>query len=308
MRKIKNRQFQSDITIKVLGVMLALVAFATSTRALAEKGDWGEDESRWSLYFGVFRPEVDTTIQFTSETLGIDGSLIDMESDLGLDANDTLPLAGLRWRIAKRHRLDLMYFELARSGSQTLNAMLSFPCDVIDPANCMPGVPDAPNTCGENLCILDAMVDVASKFDVKVLRLGYAYSFHMRENTEWSLSAGIHADNLEVIIADSGNILNGTIVEDQGLPLPSFGLEFSHRFRPKWTVWAKAEWFGIEFGEYKGDLIFASAAVEWNAWEKVGLVLAWNHFDVDFEAGDSDFKGSFTWQYTGPMFALKYDF
>ena len=308
MRKTKIQNFQSDTTIKVLGVMLALVAFAASTRALAEKGDWGEDESRWSVYLGVFWPDIDTSVQFRSETLGLGGSLIDFEEDLGLRDKDSLPIAGVRWRVAKRHTLELLYFQLARSGSQSLNAMLSFPCDVIDPANCMPGVPDAPNTCGENLCILDTMINVASKFDVRVIRLGYAYSIFKTENTVWNISGGIHADNLEVSLADSGGILGGAIVEDQTLPLPSIGLEFKHQFRPKWSVIGNFEWFGIEVSEYKGDLISAGLAVQWAAWEKTNLVFAWNHFEVDFEAGDSDFKGFFNWQYTGPIFALKYDF
>ncbi len=307
MQKIKIKQFQLDTTVKVLGVMLALVAFATSTKTLADKGDW-KDESRWSVYLGGFFPDVDTNIQFRSETLGISSSLISFEDDLGLRQRNSLPIAGLRWRVAKRHSLELLYFQLARSGSQALNVMLSFPCDIIDPANCMPGVPNAPNTCGATLCILDAMTNVSSKFDVGVLRLGYSYAFYQRENTEWSVSGGIHADTMKVSLSDSGSLLGGTVVDSQTIPLPSIGLEFRHRFRPKWSVVANAEWFGIELDELEGSLISAAAVLEWAAWNKVSLALAWNYFELDVKVGDTDFSGKFNWQYTGPVFLLKYSF
>ncbi len=294
--------FQSDRPSSLARILLLVGLFAMQPGLAQEK------ESRGSVYIGVFWPDIDTSISFRSETLGIGGSLIDFEENLGLRDKDALPIIGVRWNVAKRHTLDLLYFQLRRKGTRTIDVQLSFPCDIIDPANCMPGVPDAPNTCGENLCILDVMSDVNSKFDVGVLRFGYSYAFYQRENTEWHASVGVHADRLEVRFADSGNILGGTVAEETTLPLPSFGLRFRHKFAPKWGVMANAEWFGIEFGEYKGDLLSATAAVEWRGWEKVGLALAWNYFEVDFEAGDSDFKGFFNWQYTGPMFAVKYDF
>lgn len=283
--------------------ILLLVGLFTMQSGLAQ-----EDESSWSVWIGAYFPDVDTTISFRSETLGVGGSLIDFEDDLGLKDRNTLPIAGLKWRINKRHSLDLLYFQLARSGSQALNATLSFPCDIIDPANCMPGVPNAPNTCGDTLCILDTTINVNSKFDVGIVRLGYAYTFYNRENTQWAVSGGIHADRMTVKMADSGNILGGTVVDEQVVPLPSIGLEFRHRFRPKWSVMATAEWFGIEISEIKGSLVSASALLEYAAWDQVSLALAWNHFELDVEAGDTDFKGIFEWRYTGPVFALKYDF
>ena len=122
------------------------------------------------------------------------------------------------------------------------------------------------------------------------------------------LSVGLHADNMEVAVDDGGVVLDGTVVDDVTVPLPSFGMEFRHRFRPKWTAGITAEWFGIEFDEFEGDLVSASAVIQWDTWDKFGLALAWNYFEIDIEAGDTDFEGFFNWRYTGPMFALKYDF
>ena len=151
---------------EILATIASLVA---SPMALSQgQNDWGESESGWSVFGGAFFPNIDTSIQFRSDTLGVSGSGIDIESDLGLKDSDTLPILGVRWRIAKRHALELVYFRLKRSGGQDLNVQLSFPCDAVN--NCMPGVPNAPNTCGATLCILDAGVFVNTKFDTQIIR------------------------------------------------------------------------------------------------------------------------------------------
>ena len=294
-----------------LAVLATFGSLLTATVASAQGGgDWGESRSRWSVFGAVFWPKVNTSIQFTSDTLGVSGTLLDLESDLGLSDSDTLPIGGIRWRVAKRHELELLYFQLKRSGDQTLAAQLSVPCDTVN--SCMPGVPNAPNTCGQTLCILDTMVLVNSSFDTQVLRLAYTYAFLMRENYELRASVGVHVDSMEIklrdMISGGGSVLGQTLVDEVTVPLPSFGLDYRYRFSPRWSLSLNGEWFGIEIGELEGDLRTFKGGVIWDVWQSSSLFFAWNYFELDISVGDSDFKGLFNWNYSGPVIGFSYGF
>ncbi len=294
-----------------LGVLTTFISLLATPAALAQSGgDSAVSEDRWTFFGGVFWPRINTTVQLTSETLGVSGTLLDMESDLGLDDTEFLPILGVRWRFAKRHALELLYFRLERDGDQTLDIQLSVPCDAVN--NCMPGVPDAPNSCGATLCILDAMAVVNTRFDTQVIRLAYQYAFVMRENYELLGSFGVHADKVEIEIRETGlggpPVFPQPLVEETTLPLPSIGLKYRYRFSPKWAMALNGEWFGVEIGEVEGAIVSFQGGVTWDVWERTSLLLAWNYFDLDVDAGDSNLTGSFSWEYSGPVFGVKFGF
>ena len=82
-----------------IGVLTTLAVLLATPVALSQgRNDWGESDSGWSVFGGVFLPQVDTSIQFRSDTLGVTGTEIDLESNLGLDDSDSLPLLGIRWQ------------------------------------------------------------------------------------------------------------------------------------------------------------------------------------------------------------------
>jgi hypothetical protein len=49
------------------------------------------------------------------------GTLLDFESDMGIDTSPTLPMLGVQWWFADRHALDLAYFELSRNGRRVID-------------------------------------------------------------------------------------------------------------------------------------------------------------------------------------------
>ncbi len=71
--------------------------------AQAEEGTSTPDTVR--VFVGGFFAQLDTDTKVTSSGLG--GRKISLEDDLGLDDDDTVFFAGLRWWISKRHSVAL---------------------------------------------------------------------------------------------------------------------------------------------------------------------------------------------------------
>ena len=98
--------------VKPILLSAALILSAAPVAAPAPEGD------RYSLSLGVFVTDRDTETRLDSAAG--DGTDTDFESDLGLDASDTVFRVDGYYRFAERHRADFSVFDLSLSNSNQI--------------------------------------------------------------------------------------------------------------------------------------------------------------------------------------------
>ncbi len=267
MMRGTHRQAIGCVTSACLLVLAPLITAAADA-----------ETSSWTAWARAFYATSDADIRVDSRTLDVSGTLIDFEDDLGVDRRKALPMFGLQWRFAERHSVGLAYFELRRSGRAILE-------DEIRWGN----------------AVYPVSADISSFFDTKVARLAYRYDFAPGERVDVWIGGGIHVTEMSAGVSEA--TLGGVDVSHSA-PLPMFTGALDFHLAPKWTLVAMAEWFGIEIGDIEGGLSHADLALRWQTWQKVGLSVGYNYFELDFEQGDADFKGLFDYSYKGPFLGV----
>lgn len=131
-----------------------------------------DGRARWSQC-RLFFANLETKVRLDG-TGGALGTSFDFEQDLGLDDTKTRIMAEGYWRFFKRHRLDVSYFNLDRSGDGSSTIQIRFGDEVFQ-----------------------ASLPLQVFLDIEVFNLGYSYSILFDEKKE--LAVG-----LALSIQDSG--------------------------------------------------------------------------------------------------------
>lgn len=183
---------------------------------------------------------------------------LDLESDLNLDSFVVEPTAGVLWRFTenKRHRFQLDYFSVLRSGSETLDV----PID-------LPGLPP-----------LDAGVRTKTDFDLHVLSLTYGYAFLQDERKELGIFGG-----LDFVFADTsieaqvrGEPVKGSLVDDSfTTPFPTVGAFWSWAFAERFAFRSRFQVFGLEVGDVSGALFKGTFGIQHDTFEHVNFTLGY---------------------------------
>lgn len=258
----------------MLACLLALPAHAVDAA--------DADKTGWNAWARAFYATSNSAVQFDSQTLGVSGSLVDFEDDLGVDERKALPMLGVQWRFADRHEVGLAYFELRRSGRRIIEAEIRWD-DVVFPVS----------------------ADLSSFFDTKVARVAYRYALAAGDRTEFWIGGGLHITEMSAGLSET--TIGGSSVSSSN-PLPMLTGAFTYGIAPEWTVSVLGEWFGIEIDDLSGQLWHADLALNWQTWQNVGLSLGYNYFTLDFGLGDADFRGLFDYSYQGPFLGLNVSF
>lgn len=147
----------------------------------------------------------------TQASLSSDGGAstsIRFEDDLSLDDNTDALRAELYWRIDRRHRIDVGYFDLDRNGTRSIDRQIQW---------------------GDTS--FDVGVDVTSRLRTQVFPVRYTYYFLADDESELGFSAGVYGMSLTASLSGIGTV-NGTTGTSQAtetfetpVPLPVVGLQ-----------------------------------------------------------------------------------
>ena len=168
-----------DMSSKIVRFLVSLSMLFTSLALSAEDASWQTDK-KFVVWAQVFNSTGGTEIRVDSTTLGISGTLLDMQQDLGLDETVTLPIVGVQWRISKKHVLDLAYFELRRNGQYIIEKDIRW-----------------------DEFVFPISLDVRSNFDTKTTRLAYRCSLISDATKEFSIGGGLHWTDIEAGISET---------------------------------------------------------------------------------------------------------
>ena len=262
----------------VAASIFSIVTLATEVRADEPSED---DFDHFSISAGVFFTDRQSKTRVRG-TVG-EGSIVDLESDLGLDRNDIVFRLDGYFRFNERHRIDLSIFDLSREKTRVIDEEIEW---------------------GDTVYPIDARIK--AEFDLAIYKLAYTWSFMRRERGYLGLTGGLYIAGFGASLREAqlGNAESDSVTA----PLPVFGLRGEYELADKWKFRASAEFFALEYEEYDGSLIDFYAGVDYQLWDKASIGLGINSVTIDVGVDRPGFDGEIDWQYDGALLFVKFDF
>lgn len=245
---------------------------------------------RVGVNVGSFFANLDTKVRLDG-TGGVLGTSIDFEQDLGLDDTKTRIMAEGYWRFFERHRLDVSYFDLDRSGDGSSTIQIRFGDEVFQ-----------------------ADLPLHAFLDIEVFNLGYSYSILFDEKKELALGLALSFQDIAVGLQGT-QVLSGIEVSESEsvlAPLPTFTGRFAYAITPKWIVATSIGYFTVEVDsggdELSGDVIAVNAGVKWQLLKHFNLGLLYQYFRVDVNSKDEARQLTIDYKYKGPVLYAGWSF
>jgi hypothetical protein len=248
---------------------------------------WAEspNDQAW-LDLGAFAAHIDSDLRLDNASLGIEGTRVDFESDLGLDSSRVMPKVSAGVRFLRRFRLEGDFFQLSRSGHLPLKGTLVID-DTVFPIN----------------------VDVHSSFKTNIYRVALGYSLVRNDNVEFGIAAGAHVTNARFKIRGEGPL--GITLEEhrsKSAPLPNVGLYGSTRLTGALSLVGNVDAFKMKYGNYKGQLFDAQAALQYRFATNFGAGLGVRYAYYKVSGHAHDWHGILRYDYFGPLAYLELAF
>jgi hypothetical protein len=262
-------------------LLLSAVAlmFLKIPTAMAQEND----DTKFSISLGVFLTDRNNTTRVDGTAGMDDGTVVDLEGDLGLDRSDSVFRIDGYYRFNQKHRLDFSAFDLSRTASKDIEEDIEW-----------------------NDTVFPIDTTVSSDFDLAIYKLAYTWSFMRRDKGFLGLTAGLY-------IADFGMRLEAEAIselESNSLtaPLPVFGLRGQYDFTEKLTFRASAEIFALEYDDYSGSLYDIYAGLDYQFFKHVAIGIGINAVELNVEINKDNLDADIDWRYDGGLVFFKFDF
>lgn len=263
--------------VSVAGI--ALSATPAAAQALNDKY-WIEV----SAYF----PKANTTVNVSRP--GFPGTEIDMESDLDLDKNETLPALYAGARLGKRWVVAGEYYGLDRTGSRTIERDINF-----DGATFPVGV------------------EVSSKMQSDIYRLTVGYAFIRTDRAELGAAIGLHATNFEIALQGDTDVGIGVIRQQDSkrtflAPMPTVGVFGTFELTPKLILTGRADYLSLDVGDYDGSILNAQAAIAYKVTDMIEVGAAYRYVDYGLDVDKGRYTASVDYDFKGPAVFIRAGF
>ena len=233
----------------------------------------------FNFHLGGFFPQVSSNVRLDSDDEVI-GTKIDLES-AGLDDSEQILWLGASYRFAKRHALELSYFELDRSGTATVSGEIRFG-DVAVGAN----------------------VPASTEFNTQILRFIYQYSLFLRDSWELALHAGGEFASIDARI--SSEALGVTESESAESVFPLIGFRNYFRYSDNLFLQLTFEWMNLEISQINGTILNLNTSVQYDFMKNVGFGAGYRYIDIDIDSKKDKLFGGII--YRGPEVYLRLGF
>jgi len=271
-------------TILILSFFLGYSQTKDSTSAGKLVAPWWVEKFRLSA--GFFESITNTTIQ-----VGLNGAAngtdINFQKDLGLGANFSTFLTNFQWRISRRSRVSLGYFNMKRSATHTLQKDITFDSTTY-PVNS----------------------SVNSYFNTAIYQFSYGYAIIEKPNYEVGLSVGAHTIGSKVGLSlnGSGGGLNADNNFGFTAPLPDFGIWGGYAFSKRFAVNLDFSYLSLTVGNVSGQIIAYNMAFSYRLIPQLDLSLAYTGLNFDVKSTKKNVHGEFSWGYNGPTLVASFSF
>jgi len=244
---------------------------------------------KWKINVGtMFVTNFETDMQLSPKNIPLALKIntkdqLDMKSD-----TNAFRLDGY-YRFTDTHSMDFSYFSVNSDGKKVINKEIIWDGKTIS-----------------------AGASIDSFFNMDIYKINYVYSFYHNEKVELSLTAGLHITSLDLGLGAQGTIdavpsQKYTSGEAITVPLPVFGFKGEYTIIDE-TLFVnyRAEYFYIEFDDYRGALVNSSMSIEYRFMQNIGIGTGFNvnKILVQMDDGSKKFEAENT--LSGVMFYLTY--
>lgn len=240
-----------------------------------------------SVSFGGLFAIVASDVRFGAAGVGVE---VNFEDLLGMDSStDSYRFTG-SWRFSdnRRHRADLSWIDLGRSGSLTTRQDVDVGGGTVIPAGS----------------------GIKTGFQMDLIRADYSYSFLQDDRIDFAGIFGFYVAPMEASLETTTGAGFQTKFNATA-PLPLIGLRMDVAMTPKWYLRSNVSLFYVEYDGYTGSMSDIALAAEYRAWEHFSFGLGVDSFKlgIEHEGGSSvpgiDRQGKVDFAYTGVMLYLK---
>jgi hypothetical protein len=275
--------------MKIFSFLVLILAFSKmyaqdSNRAEKKTAPWFVE--RFSLTAGAFLPVNNTNIQVGLQG-GTEGTEIDFEKDLGFSKSLVTFWSNFQWRISRRSRVNLNYYNIPRSSTFTLKHDIVFKNDTFHTGDPIKGF-----------------------FNTAIYQVSYGYALITKPKYELGLLIGLHVISAEVGIAlNKGNINQTKSAELRfAAPLPDVGIWGGYAFSNRFAVNLDLDYLALTIGDFSGRVLAFNLAFSYKLVNKLNLAIGYSGLNFDVDVIKNDGKGQLTWGNNGPALVVTYSF
>jgi len=206
------------------------------------------------------------------------GTDINLENN-GLKKNLSSFEGALSWRFAQRHRLDLDYYTVSRSGSKSYTGDINI---------------------GGNDYPVGANVNIRNKYDLG--SIDYRYSFSQSPDFEWAALIGFYGGKFTFDVNAIGAVgsASNTAAYNKSvsttLPLPLVGLTADWYLSPQTRLGAQAMGMQAKIGDVDGHAYQLQLSGDYMLVRNMGIGAKWVYTDIAASVDKSDFNGHMGWR------------
>jgi hypothetical protein len=240
---------------------------------------------KFKLTAGLFVPINNTKVQ-----VGVNGTAngtnIDFQKDLGFDAAQITFLANFQWRISRRSRINLSYYDMNRTATHTLKKDITFK---------------------DQTYHINSTVD--TYFNTSIYQFSYGYAIIEKPTYEVGVMIGAHT-----VGAKTGISLNGASVGSASsnfgftAPLPDLGIWGGYAFSDRFAVNLDFDYLALTINNINGRLIAYDFLFTYKLIRQLDLSLAYTGLNFVVKTTKKDVSGEFRWGYNGPSLGATFSF
>jgi hypothetical protein len=241
---------------------------------------------KFKLSAGFFIPTNNTQIQVGANGSAA-GTVIDFQKDLGFGASIATFMTNFQWRISRRSRVNLGYFNMQRNATHTLQKDITFDS----------------NTYHVN-------TSVNTHFNTAIYQFSYGYAIIEKPTYEVGLSIGAHT-----VGANAGISLNGANIgfeksNDFGVtaPLPDFGIWGGYAFSDRFAFNLDFSYLSLTVGNISGRVLAYNGVFSYKLLRQLDISLAYTGLNFKVSTTKKGVSGDFKWGYNGPSIGASFSF
>lgn len=229
---------------------------------------------RFALRGSYQVPKASTDLRYDNSAGGL-GTELSGERDLGLKEKLHDFTMEMTLRMLERHRIRADFFQLRRDGDVILSRQVQFGDDTYT-----------------------ATDRVLTSSDIRFFGLTYTYSFLRAERFEFSGGGGLHLFQVEGQAAVPARRLQQNF--DAAGPFPTIAVDGTYRVTKRFSVNARAQYFGIGIDNVDGSLGIYHADVQFRAWPNLAFGLGYTKTSLHVDSSDTSFAGRLFIDVKGP--------
>jgi hypothetical protein len=241
---------------------------------------------KFKLTGGLFVPVNSTKIQVGANG-GADGTDIDFQKDLGFGATVSTFTASFQYRLSRRSRFNLSFFDMNRSSTHTLQKEIDFN-DQTYPIN----------------------ASVNAYFNTAIYQFSYGYAIIEKPTYEVGVMIGAHTVGAKSGISLNGTSAGASVSNNFGFtaPLPDLGIWGGYAFSDRFAANLDFDYLSLTVDAINGRILSYNMIFTYKLIRQLDLSLAYSGLNFNVKTTKKDVTGDFKWGYNGPSLTASFSF